>query len=293
LNGKRILVTGSTGFIGNFLVSRLLKSGANVTGISLEHSKIVDNNYEHKRRSIEDIITLQKYDFIFHLAGIGYSPIPISEKEMMKANLDCTRSILKSIYNPEKTIFVFASSSSVYGNTQKIVSEEFSIPNPQSSYAKSKLSAEIEINKFAEHNNMRAVCARIFNVYGPGEKNSIVSKIIDAIINNNKMPLKSTLIRDFIFVEDVVSGLLLISKKGKGLYNLGSGAGISLREVRTIIERKTGKKLNTEILLSNPPQVSLGSIEKIKKLGFQPKIRIDKGLQMMLDELDFRSIKGA
>ena len=275
---QNILVTGSTGFIGQNLVLSLLKKGARVTGISLDNSSFRDDNYTHRKETIASGISLGNYDIIFHLAGIGYGYEYLDGVFLTKANLDCTIDILQGIKVPETTVFVFASSCSVYGKNSNGNIDENLNPAPISDYAKSKYRAEEYIKKFSENKNLKIAIARIFNVYGPKETNSLVYKIINSTKKERKMPFNPSLIRDFVHVDDVISGLQVLSNQGHGVYNLASGIGVTLEKVRLVVEGVLQKKLLTKSFLEDSIDESVASIGKIQKLGWNPKVSIEEGI---------------
>lgn len=280
---KNVLVTGSTGFIGRSLVLSLLEDSSRVTGISLEKNLFRKrDHYTHRREPIVSGISLEHYDLIFHLAGTGYGNESLDESFIMKTNLDCTIDLLEGIPNPQKTVFVFASSCSVYGQNSNSSTDEELNPEPNSFYAKSKYIAEEYIKKFSEDNGMKIVIARIFNVYGLEDKNSIIFKIINSIKKDKKMPFNPNLVRDFIHVDDVVYGLQFLSKKGSGVYNLGSGVGVSLENVCLSVEKMTGKHLLKESFLTYATNESVAKIDKMEKLGWNPRVSLEQGIKEMV-----------
>ena len=283
---KNVLVTGSTGFIGRNLVLSLLEGSSRVTGISLEKNLFRErNHYTHRREPIVSGISLEHYDLIFHLAGTGYGNDSLDESFIMKTNLDCTINLLEGIPDPQRTVFVFASSCSIYGNNSNIADEELN-PEPNSFYGKSKYSAEEYIKKFSEDNGMKIVIARIFNVYGLEDKNSIIFKIINSIKKDKKMPLNPNLVRDFIHVDDVIYGLQFLSKNGSGVYNLGSGVGASLENVCLSVEKVIGKHLLKEPFLTYTTNKSVAKIDKIKQLGWNPRVNLEQGIKEMVMRVD-------
>ena len=125
---------------------------------------------------------------------------------------------------------------------------------------------------------MRSVIARIFNVYGNGEKKSIVSKMFNSIQENKPMPFNPNLVRDFIHVEDVCSGLISLVNDSKGIYNLGSGSATKLSFLKDLMEQKLGREMLTTPYEGEGVLASVANIEKISKIGWLPKISINEGL---------------
>jgi len=194
-----------------------------------------------------------------------------------------TVSLLNSLKSPENLVLIFSSSCSVYGLYSNGNIRETGPVEPDSIYSKSKLEAEAAIIDFSLKNRMRTAIARIFNVYGNGETKSIVSKIFHSVQKGDKMSFDPDLIRDFIHVEDVCSGLITLSESGKGIYNLGTGAAIQLLELKKVIEQKLGSELLIVPYRGSVVPISVANIEKISKLGWYPKLDIIGGLNYITE----------
>ena len=148
-NNSNVLVTGSTGYIGENLVLRLLKSGVKVTGLSMEDSLLVHPNYTHLKKRLKSFLDIDFYDAIFHLAGTGYKNQTDVDDEIRKYNLESTLSLLKSIKSPDRCVFVFSSSCSVYGFRSNSNLKETDLIEPNNLYSNSKLDAEQAILAFS------------------------------------------------------------------------------------------------------------------------------------------------
>ena len=280
--GKKVLVLGSTGFIGQVLVSFLLSQGSIVTGISRNSFRLDNPNYNHIIIRSADKIELDNYKYIFHLAGNK----EITLEDPGKNIIDFTKVILASLKEPTKTVFIFSSSCSVYGESSNGPIDEGQKPMPISVYAQSKLLVEKTIFDFAKKNKMRATVARIFNVYGENEKTSIISKMIKSLTDKTAFSLDSGLVRDFIHVEDLISGLLHLAENGDyGVYNLGTGVGTNLGELRNLIEKAFNGKIQVNPVCNVQIRNSVANIKKIEKSGWYPVVNLGESLKILNKEL--------
>ncbi|MHA1230328.1 MAG: GDP-mannose 4,6-dehydratase [Candidatus Helarchaeota archaeon] len=306
-----ILVTGCAGFIGSHLTKKLLEEGHTVIGIdSLDpfYSTIIKqerleilNKYPEFKFFKNDLQEIDKIDVIFannsidqiiHIAaraGVRTSiKVPLS---YIDYNIKVTNYLLEQSVKYSINNFIFASSSSVYGNCETIPFDEKAELNPISPYAASKRSCELYGAVYSNLYDINFTSLRLFTVYGPSQREDMaISRFTNWIDKGNKIKLYGTgeSKRDFTYVDDIVNGIQLAVKKNykNEIFNLGSGKTISIIELIRLIEEKLDKKANIEFL---PPQkgdveITLANISKANKmLGYSPQVSISNGLDKYIE----------
>lgn len=263
---KTILVTGSSGFIGYHLCTRLLKEGNKVIGIDnmegyydsslkdsrLELLKKYDNFtfYKLNIEKIDDIEPIYKennIDIIIHLASkAGVRTSNIYKKEYINTNIIGFFNILELSSKYKINHVIFPSSSSVYGDNKEIpYKEENNTDYPISIYAATKKCEEVFAYTYSKINNLPITCLRLFTVYGPyGRPDMGYYKFVKMIQNKEKIELYNNgdIKRDFTYIDDVIEGIYkVINNKPKNtynLYNLGNEHPILIKDVITILSNK-------------------------------------------------------
>ena len=231
-NGKRVLVTGAAGFIGSNIVSQLLTFDCKVIGLDNFSTGRMENiknfqgnpNFNLLKADIRDFDYLRKnlkeIDIIFHQAAL--SSVPRSVKDPLstnEVNITGTLNLLMIARELDVERFVFASSSSVYGETEILPKQEDLPLCPFSPYGVSKLAAEKYVQSFYKIYGVKTVALRYFNVYGPNQIASPYSGVISIFISRvlkEQSPIiygdgKQT--RDFTYVKDIVEGNFLAATK--------------------------------------------------------------------------------
>ena len=298
----KVLVTGGAGFIGSNLTEELAKTNEviiidNLSTGRIENIKELINksNVKFIEGSITDLKLLKEtfkdVDYVFHQAAIPSVPRsvknPIATNE---ANVNGTLNVLIAAkeYGVKKVIY--ASSSSVYGDTPILPKKEEMKPNPLSPYAVSKLAGEYYCKVFSVVYGLKTVCLRYFNVYGHkqdpnSEYAAVIPKFITRVIQN-KSPIiygdgKQT--RDFTFVKDVVQANILATKSNaEGVFNIAGGKRISINDLAKKIMDIIVVKIDPIYDKPRPGDVrdSLADIEKAEKeLGYKPEYDLEKGLK--------------
>lgn len=302
MKGLHAVVTGGAGFIGSNLVRALAKENEVIviddlsTG-NLEHIQdlISDQSITFVKGSITDLNLLKRtfinVDYVFHEAAIP--SVPRSVKDPIRsnfANINGTLNVLVAAKDNSVEKVVYASSSSIYGDTPTLPKTEDMKPCPLSPYAVSKLTGEYYCQVFSEVYDFPSVCLRYFNVYGPRQDSSseyaaVVPKFITNVASD-KPPViygdgKQT--RDFTFVDDVVQANFLAAENtARGTFNIAGGKGITINELAHSIMRIMGKELDVVHENPRPGDImhSLADISKAKKeLGYEPSFTLLKGLE--------------
>ncbi len=304
MKNKNILITGGAGFIGSNITKTLAKEN---------NVKVIDNLSTGKIENIQERIDneeiyffngsitdkkllvqeMKDIDYVFHLAAQVSVPNSVKNPEYNnEVNINGTKNILYiAIKNNIKKV-IFSSSCAVYGNpdSNMLPINEKTMPNPLSPYAESKLIGEKMCTESLDNHNLRTICLRYFNVYGPkqdpnGEYAAVIPKFILKLIQN-KSPIiygNGNQTRDFIYVEDIVNANLLAADSNKtGVYNIASGKSISINELAdNVMDLIDNKK---EIIYKEPRpgdiKYSEADITLVKNdLKFNPKYSITDGLK--------------
>jgi UDP-glucose 4-epimerase len=294
---KKAVVTGGAGFVGSHIADALAGLGYEVHIIdSLIAGKMENINPKAVFHKL-DIADLEKIseafagaDAVFHLAALPSVPYSIENPvETNKVNLAGTVNVLEAARRAKVRRVIFSSSSAVYGDQEKIPTDEESRANPQSPYGLQKLESEMNCALWSRLYGLETVSLRYFNIYGPrqnpdGAYASVIPKFIRQKKDGEPLTVagdgKQT--RDFINVRDVVRANILamdsaLAGRGEAI-NIGSGIGCSVNEIAGIIgEPKIRIEPRIEI------KDSLASISRAEKLlGWKPEIRIEDGIKEIM-----------
>jgi len=305
LEGKRILVTGVAGFIGSNLSDELLEKKASVIGIDNFFNGRMDNikdslqnqNFTFHKADIRDYDFLleicKDIDIIFHEAAFTSVPqsvkMPISCNEV---NVNGTLNILNAARIRDVETIIFASSSSVYGDTPTLPKKEDMSLIPISPYGVAKLACEKYLYAFYKVYGLNTVALRYFNVYGPRQKDSTYSGVIPiwlGRIYRDENPIvfgDGEQRRDFTYIKDVVNANLLsgVANNIAGeVFNIGASSPITVNELADIIKKICEKEhLGVDFTDPRPGDIrdSFADIAKARKiLKFEPKYDIQTGLK--------------
>lgn len=296
----KVVVTGGAGFIGSNLAGELVKD-YDVTVIDnlstgrIENLDYIRDNIELIHGSITDLGLLKRVfagaDTVFHQAAIPSVQRsvdnPIASNE---ANVDGTLKVLVAAKDCSVRKVVYASSSSVYGDTPTLPKKEDMKPNPKSPYAVSKLAGEYYCRVFSEVYGLKTACLRYFNVYGPKQNpKSQYAAVIPLFVTRvlaNEPPVifgDGLQTRDFTFVKDVVqANILAMESNSEGVFNIACGSRVSLNELAVKIMEIIGIKLDPIHDKPRPGDIkdSLADISSAKnKLRYEPKFNLNSGLE--------------
>lgn len=294
LKNKKIVVVGGNGYLGRFLVNALKEIGATVFVISRDckpsdsQFKVDITNFEETYKVIQKI----KPDIVYHLAAnISRNRDFSIYEEMAAVNVQGTLNVLRSLEAIDAH-FIFTSSSEIYGNNVSPFHEN-QIPKPVSPYSLTKINAEILIETYCNNHNKKFTNLRVFNFYG---ENMPEEFFIPQMINSLKkgedfLMTKGEQVRDFLYVGDVVSALILTAKNQNSLgqtMNVCSGKGTKLSQLATAVN--TTIKSEAKIILGAIPYRDnevwemIGDQSKIKKIiNFIPKFSIEKGIEIVIN----------
>ena len=306
----RILVTGGAGFIGSHLVDTLLERGDEVAVIddfndfySPEEkennvaSHLKDKNFKLNRGDIRDRGLLEKVfsgsrpEVVVHLAArAGVRPSLEDPGLYEEVNVGGTYNLLELSKDYNVKNFVFASSSSVYGENKKVpFSESDPVDNPISPYAATKKSGELICYTYHHLYGLPVTCLRFFTVYGPRQRPDLaIRKFMERIDRGEKISVygDGSMKRDFTYIDDIVRGIIasIDNPFDYEIINLGNSTPISVSDLVKNLEKVMGKDAKIKCESEKPGDVPItyASTEKAERLlGFSPATPIDAGLETM------------
>jgi UDP-glucose 4-epimerase len=303
----RVLVTGGAGFIGSHLVEALVAQGRTV--------RVVDNlatghrsNLAHLEGSFEwlegDLADFEVcaeatrgVTEILHHAAIPSVPRSVLEPlESHSSGATATLNLLEAARIAGARRFVFAASSSAYGDTDELPKHEGMVPNPLSPYAASKLAGEHYVRVYARTMGLDGVSLRYFNIFGPRQDPSSpysgVISLFARLMREGRRPMiygDGSQTRDFTYVANVVQANLQALQSERPLrgeaLNVGTGRRISLLDLVDAINKALGTALEPVFDAPRAGDVrdSLASLDRIRAaLGFEPSVDFEEGLRRTL-----------
>ena len=316
----KILITGVAGFIGYHLAKSLINADYDIVGIDnlnsyydldlkkarLAYLKKIKLSFCEvdicNQKKLKNIFSKNSFDVIIHLAAqAGVRHSIDNPKEYIQSNINGFFNILELSRNNNIKHFIFASSSSIYGENENPSFEETQITDsPKNLYAASKKSNELISYSYSNLFKLPCTGLRFFTVYGPwGRPDMAYFKFVKNIYDEKPIEIfgKGKMYRDFTYIDDIVDGILKILNNGPPIqnaknnkilnntpweiYNLGNNKSVSLEKFVNTIEMLTEKKA-TKIYLDLQPgdmKSTLANISKAQnKLNFNPKTSIEDGL---------------
>ena len=303
----RCLVTGGAGFIGHNLIRALLDGGHTV--------RVLDNLSTGKRENLspfQDRIELiegdlrsyhivheavRNIDVVFHQGALP--SVPRSVKDPIttnQVNVEGTLNLLDAAKDTGVRRLVYASSSSIYGENDRLPKQEDMMPQPISPYAVAKLAGEKYCQVFTSTYGLETVCLRYFNVFGPGqdpqsEYSAVIPLFITAFLDGRQITIygDGEQTRDFTYVDNVVHANLLAAeaKDAPGeVFNIACGDRISLNQMLDHLRTFTEMDVDVAHSASRPGDVkhSMADIESARKLlGYEPLVSVAEGLRRSVE----------
>jgi len=303
------VVTGAAGFVGSHLVQRLLAQGRSVVGVDC-----FDDYYN--RTSKEGNLAEARRDPNFRLVEqdlLGFDPSTVLEpgcrvfhlaaqpgvrgswganfERYLRNNVLATQRLLEATVRVRPQRFVYASSSSIYGEQPTGPTSETATPNPVSPYGVTKLAGEHLARLYAQAYGLSVVSLRFFTVYGPGQRPDMAfHRFIEAIRAGKPITLygDGRQTRDFTFVDDIVDGILSAGQTEavEGAFNLGGGTPAPLTEVLRILGDLAGHPIESRPGEAPPgdPRTTWADTRRARELlGFRPRVALADGLRRQWD----------
>jgi UDP-glucuronate 4-epimerase len=306
----KALITGAAGFIGSHLCERLLAEGWNVVGVD-NFNDFYDPQI--KRRNIRDCLKNENFllveadirdsgamdkvidrdvRLIVHLAAMaGVRPSITQPLLYADVNVNGTMVLLELAKEHGIDKFIFGSSSSVYGNNEKVpFSEDDNVDFPISPYAATKKAGELICHTYYHLYGMSVTCLRFFTVYGPRQRPDLaIHKFAKLIEQDKPIPVygDGTMMRDFTYIDDIVNGTVAAMDHcdGFNIYNLGESKPITVNDLISEIEKALGKKALRQSLPLQPGDVNrtYADITKAtKELNYGSSTSIQTGLKQFV-----------
>ena len=307
-----ILITGAAGFIGSHLAERLLARGDQVVGLDnfdpfyprqakernlggpKAHSGFTFAEADLRDASaMADLLERHRPQRIVHLAAkAGVRPSLEDPAAYVEANVQGTLNLLLVCRRAPVEHFVFASSSSVYGNdVQAACTEDAPTDSPASPYGATKKAGEVLCFTYHQLLKIPVTCLRLFTVYGPRQRPDLaIHKFVRLIEAGKPVPFfgDGASRRDYTFVEDTVSGITAALDRPDSyqIYNLGRGDPVTLNQMLKAVEGALGKKAVLDRQPEQPGDVrtTWADISKAKQsLGYQPKVQLEAGVERFVE----------
>ncbi len=313
------LVTGIAGFIGSALAHSLLDRGERVRGVdnfSTGHAANladIGSQIELVEADINDSVSMSRacrgVDYVLHQAAIPSVPRSVKDPvESNRANVDGTLSLLIAARDANVKRVIYASSSSLYGDTPTLPKHEGMMPAPISPYAVAKLSGEYYMASFYRVYGLETVSLRYFNVFGPrqdptSQYSGVMAKFITSMLRSEQPTIygDGEQSRDFTFVENVVNANVIACRApadrvaGKA-FNSATGGRVTLNEMYAVLQKLTG--------YNKPPQYgpervgdikhSHADISRIREaMGYEPSVVFEEGLRRTVEWYRTQSVAAA
>ena len=304
---RNLLVTGGAGFIGSHLVERLLTDGCRVVAFdnfdTFYDPAIKRRNvaavlgrpeYRLEEGDIRDAATLQRVfashpiDAVVHMAArAGVRPSIADPVLYSSVNLDGTTQLLEAAHRAGVQRFIFASSSSVYGNNQKVpFAEADPVDHPISPYASTKKGGELLCHVYHHLHGMDVACLRFFTVYGPRQRPEMAIHKFAALLAEGREIEQygdGSSARDYTYIADIVDGVFRAIHRCSGyhVWNLGGSHTVTLAELVSKLSERLGVKPRIRVLPMQPGDVdrTWADITQARRdLDWAPQLDIDHGL---------------
>jgi len=285
MDKKSIAITGASGFLGKVLLEKLLAQGYKITVLDSKGStfpkgvKIIRGNLLNGKGYEE---FAQDCEIVIHLAG----QVEQGNSTMYQGNVITTRNLLRVLTKKSVRKIIFASSIAVYGSSKVKIFKESDTCRPDTSYGKSKLKAERLIEEWSKKNGKNYVILRFFSLYGYENRKGFVYKLFRNLFDSSSVTITGdgSQERDLVWVDDAADAIILaVTKNVFGIYNVGTGKNYSLLKIISLMEKIAGIKCNIKFVGSDKEKATniYYQSEKIRKIGWKPKILPEKGLVML------------
>ncbi len=300
-SSMKIIITGSSGFIGSNLALKLLEQEYEILGIDIKNNlKQLQKNSRFKFYKI-DILDKQKINKIFlkfepqiviHFAALtGVRNSFYNAKSYSKTNIKGTQIVYLAAVKSKAMKFIFSSSSSVYGDNPHIPFSEDCQLHPKSPYAKSKAEAEKILYKLYQKYKLPTLILRFFSVYGPyGREDMAPYLFTQAAFNTKPIPQfgDGLSARDYTYIDDITGALMKTVgiNSNWNIINIGNSHPVKLKDLILLTQKLTGKtiRITQKPLNSYESKITYADITKAKKLlNWQPRVSFEKGMKRFIN----------
>lgn len=310
---KTILVTGAAGFIGSHTARRLIERGDRVVGIdnfndyydpakkraNVKALESLDGDFEmveadiRDRRALESLFARHPFSAIAHLAAMAGVRVSVENPWLYyDVNVTGTLNLVDWAIRSGRPNFVFASTSSAYGRTEKIpFVESDPADRPLAPYPASKRAAELLGHSYHHLHGLDFTALRFFTVYGPGGRPDMMAYLVlDSMRTQKQMPLFNggQMYRDWTYVDDIVSGIesALDRRLGYEIINLGRGEPVYLKDFVDELAQLTGKSANFEAqpMMAADISYTYADIDKARRLlDYAPQTSVREGVRQFYE----------
>ncbi len=311
---RNVLVTGGAGFIGSHLVALLLAEGQWRVVVVDDFNDFYDPEVKRRnvaphagredfrlheadirdRAALEEIFEGGSFDVIVHLAARAGVRPSLSEPVLYsETNIGGTLNLLELARAHGVRQFVFGSSSSVYGENEKVpFAEDDPVAKPISPYAATKAAGELLCHTYSHLFGVRTVALRFFTVYGARQRPDLaIHKFARLISKGEPIPVfgDGTTRRDYTYVDDIIAGVrAAMDYEGSDyeVFNLGESRTVELRELIALIERELGRKAVIDRQPTQPGDVprTFADVSKARRLlGYDPQTPIEEGIRRFVE----------
>jgi UDP-glucose 4-epimerase len=305
LSGRRVLVTGGSGFIGRHVVSELTADGAAVRVVDLEPHP--DPDVDVVRGDIADPAVLKNafeggFDSVVHLAAVTSVLRSIEQPELTyRTNVAGTHNLLEAARAAGMTSLAFTSTNAVTGPMDEPAITERATLKPLTPYGATKAAGEMLMSAYTASYDVRCTCLRLTNVYGLGmqAKDSIVARLMRAIRTGDTFEIygDGRQVRDYVNVVDVVAAvrLALASDAWSGPVVIGTGTSLSVLEVVDEVRRVTGAELPVRHGPAKAGEMPAVIVDpsRAQSAGWSPSLTFSEGIAAVWQEWSGADVEGA
>lgn len=297
VSGRKVLVTGATGFVGSNLIKELVAKKCEVTAIGSKTECSIPNVKKVLYMHLDGIDWghVAGHDILFHQAA-NNDTLDQDGVEMYKANVAAPIKLFKAAMDGGCRKFIYASSTAVYGDSPAPYVEDVTKLNPLNEYAKSKAEFDSFAMKFAKEHNVQVVGLRYCNIYGPGEHHkkrraSMIHQLIEMMKNNIQPELfePGDQKRDWVYVKDIVRANIMSAQSNcTGIFNVGSGCAVTFNKLIELINKNLQKKICPKYIecpfKETYQSYTECNIEKAySSFGWRPKYNIERGIAELIN----------
>lgn len=300
----RVLIAGGAGFLGSYLAERFVADGHDVDILDNFASGLKQNieNIRDKIILLEDDVTSfqtdEKYNIVVNFASrasrVEWEKHPVDvamsnavgSKNLIEVALSC------------KALYVYASSSEVYGDPKVIPTPEdyvgcVSTTSSRSPYDEGKRFGDAITKAYERQYGLRNIIIRFFNTYGPRMRGGdfygrVIDRFIQQAIHNEPITVygDGSQTRSFTYVSDTIDGVMAVITRGKEgeVYNIGNDSETSILDLAKLVKKlaKSSSEIRFKDLPENDPKRRAADITKVRRLGWEPKTPLDKGIIKMI-----------
>ena len=289
----RYVVTGAAGFIGSHLAEALQSAGHDVVGIDAFTDYYDPALKEENARGLDvrrldlaaDELDFTGFDGVFHLAGRpGVRSFGDVFPQYLRDNVLATQRVFEAAVR-DRVRVVFASSSSVYGQTERYPTPEDTPLRPLSPYGITKLTGEQLARAYASGFGLDAVVLRYFNAFGPRQRPDMAfTRIALALASGERFTVygDGKQSRGWTYVSDVVDATILAMQRGSGTYNVGGAIEASMNRTIALLEQISGRSLDVRRLPAVPGDQRRTNADTTRiraELGWEPRVSLEEGLE--------------